>query len=330
MTMPLRVRGLRVIATGAVVLGAGCTGAGSEASPAPSDGAWGGHSVDVAASCTMPEPVATHTERDVQYATTDPAQRMDLAWPTTPGPHPMVILLHGGSWTGGSRTAMHDDMMTLAGQGYVAASASYRLTTNGRHRFPAAVQDVRCAVRWLRTNAHRFGGDPDRVGAIGFSAGGHLASMLGTASDVSGLDQSCGGAGGSAGVQAVVSHAGPQDLRVVGTYTDEQASIVTEFLGAFPGEAPELAALASPIVHVTRGDAAFLLVHGTRDGLVPYAHARRMRDTLRAAGVPATVLTLRGQGHVHLPIRSSRDARVGCTTLAFLSRWLGASPDSSR
>jgi acetyl esterase/lipase len=195
------------------------------------------------------------------------------------------------------------------------------------------VQDVRCAVRWLRARAPDLGLDAAHIGALGFSAGAHLASMLGVGVDERVLDPvaqraraavpTClAPAETSARVQAVVSVAGPQDLRVDGPYTREQARLVTNFLGVFPGDAPQVAAAASPIAHVASGAAPFLLIHGTRDELVPIAHAHRMRDALRRAGVPATVLELRGVGHA-FPGLDPRDApSVGCTTLGFLDRWL--------
>jgi dipeptidyl aminopeptidase/acylaminoacyl peptidase len=123
-------------------------------------------------------------------------------------------------------------------------------------------------------------------------------------------------------VQAVVSVAGPQDLRVDGPYTQEQARLVTNFLGAFPGDAPEVAARASPIAHVGPRAAPFLLVHGTGDALVPVAHARRMRDALRAAGAPATLVELRGVGHGFPALDDADRPVVGCTVFAFFDRWL--------
>jgi acetyl esterase/lipase len=228
---------------------------------------------------------------------------------------------------------MHAEMRWLAARGYAAATASYRLTRAPRDVFPAAVQDARCAVRWLRTRGPSRGLDAARVGALGFSAGAHLASMLGVAADASALDRPARGAAGTEGsclaapdaspaVQAVVSVAGPQDLRVQGPYTREQARLVTNFLGVFPGDAPALAAQASPITYVGSRAAPFLLVHGTRDELVPVAHARRMRDALHGVGVPATALELPGVGHSFPALDAADRPAVGCTTLAFFDRWL--------
>ena len=254
------------------------------------------------------------------------AQRLDLARPPSGGPHPLVLLIHGGGWEGGSKLGMRDEMLELARQGYVAASVDYRLAQGSRNAFPAAVQDVRCAVRWLRAHASSYGIDPRRVGAVGVSAGGHLASMLGAAAHVEALEGDCLPSAVPVGVSAVVTYAGPQDLRVRGLYTEEQARLVTGFLGVFPGDAPQVAALASPIAHVRPEAPPFLFVHGTEDDLVPVDHARTMAAALRAVGGRATFLELRGRGHEFVGLATSSDTRVRCTTLAFLKRWLASRP----
>jgi acetyl esterase/lipase len=312
-----------------------CSGAAREGGASgPADR--GGEAVAVTGECP-PTPAAgrdaVEVVPDLAYATAGgETLRLDLARPRAPGRYPLVVLAHGGGWEGGHRRDMQDDMLELAARGYVAATVSYRLTRGARNRFPAAVQDVRCAVRWLRTRATSLDLDGGRIGALGFSAGAHLASMLGAAAEVPALDRGAAAclaatdapdaSDASPAVQAVVSVAGPQDLRVRGPYTPEQARLVTNFLGAFPGDAPGLAELASPIAHVGAQAAPFLLVHGTRDELVPVEHARRMRDALRGAGVPATVLELRGAGHEFPALDAPDRPEVGCTTLAFLERWL--------
>jgi acetyl esterase/lipase len=261
---------------------------------------------------------------DVTYATRDGQPlRLDIAWPGGGGARPLVILLHGGGWSGGSRASLVDEMRSLARMGYTAAVVEYRLTQAPRNVFPAAVADVRCAVRFLRSRAGEYGIAPERVAAAGFSAGAHLASMLGSAADVGRLDESCAAGDEDVGVQAVISFAGPQDLRVSGPYTQEQARLVTNFLGVFSGDDPDRAALASPIAHVSGGDPPFLLVHGTRDDLVPVAHSRRMAAALRGAGTPATVLELPRTGHSFAGLTTSPRADVRCTVTNFLARWLG-------
>ncbi|HJR41538.1 MAG TPA: alpha/beta hydrolase, partial [Gemmatimonadaceae bacterium] len=263
-------------------------------------------SVEIASSCPpLAAPSSTNVNVDlgVTYANQGgQTQQLDIAWPKSGGPFPLIVLVHGGNWSGGSPSDLHNEMLVLANEGYAAASLGYRLVNNGQNIFPAAVEDVRCAVRWLRAHAADYDIDVSRVGAAGLSAGAHLASMLGTASDVAGLDGACPITDQPVDVQAVFAWAGPHDLRVDGPYTQEQADIVTEFLGAFPGDAPGTAALASPEVHVTADDPPYLLVHGTADALVPIAQSREMRDALHAAGVRATIIELPGVGHQFFPL----------------------------
>jgi acetyl esterase/lipase len=321
-------RGLGPVLAGGIVIAA-CSSAPQDghAVGGPTDG---GQAVAVTSRCPVDQLPATADDRsprtayDITYASPHGQPlRLDIAWPRTDGPHPLVILLHGGGWSGGSRTALRGEMLAFARRGYAAATVEYRLTRAPRDIFPAAVADARCAVRFLRARAATYDVAPERIAVAGYSAGAHLASMLGVAADVPGLDQQCPTAEGNASVQAVVSYAGPQDLRVRGPYTQEQARIVTNFLGVFPGDEPQTAALASPIAHVTPGDPPFLLIHGRNDDLVPVDHPRRMAAALRRAGTPATVLELPRTGHSFAGFGASGRANVRCTTLAFLAQWLG-------
>lgn len=322
-----------MVAALALAAGAGCSSAARDTGPTTGGGADAGEAVPLTAACAPPgADAAVSTAYDVTYA--DRAGErlaLDVAWPRAAGgPRPLVVLLHGGGWSGGSRASLHGEMLALARLGYAAATVQYRLTQAPRNLFPAAPADVRCALGFLRARAADYGIDPDRVAAAGYSAGAHLASLLGVAPDVPALadDRGCAAGATDATLRAVVSYAGPQDLRVSGPYTQEQEELVTNFLGVFPGDAPDRAALASPIAHVSAGDPPFLLVQGTRDGLVPPAHAPRMAAALRGAGTPATVLELRGVGHEFVGLAASRDAAVRCTTTAFLARWLGPPSDA--
>ena len=275
-----------------------------------------------------PEPATAspvRVARDITYVTRgDETLELDVAWSPVGPAAPLVVLLHGGGWSGGSRTSFHGEMQALARRGYTAATVEYRLTRAPRNVFPAAAADVWCAVRSLRRRAEEFHIAPGRVAVMGYSAGGHLASLLGTGAAVERTDPGgCDGGDVTAGVQAVVSYAGPQDLRVNGPYTQEQADLVTNFLGVFPGDAPEVARLASPIAHVGPGAPPFLMLHGSDDPLVPISHPRRMRDALRAVGTPASLLEIPGVGHGFVGFLTSSDATVRCTVNAFLTQWLG-------
>jgi acetyl esterase/lipase len=318
------LRGVRLAGAAGLSLLAACSAPGSNGTEASAPRA--GESVAVQSRCAAESvrAASVRVSRGVVYGTrAGRPLRFDVAWSDAGPPAPLVLLLHGGSWSGGSPASLHDEMHALARRGYTAATVEYRLTEAPRNVFPAAAADVRCALRALRRRAAEFHASPERVAAIGYSAGGHLASMLGTAATVRALDEpGCGVAEDDVRVQAVISYAGPQDLRVNGPYTQEQADIVTNFLGVFPGDAPGIATLASPIAHVTAGAAPFLLVHGTDDPLVPVSHARRMAAALHAVGTPATLLELAGIGHGFVGLAASDDATVRCTVDAFLARWL--------
>ena len=283
----------------------------------------GGESAALVRECRVPAPAApadVRLDRDLVYATPGgQPQRLDLARPRGPGPHPLVVLIHGGGWSGGDKGAHHADLLLLAGQGYAAAAVNYRLAAAPRNTFPAAVEDVRCAVRWLRSRSGDLGIDPSRVAAVGSSAGGHLAAMLGTAAGVPGLDGSCTIRDASPEVGAVVAVAGPHDIRTAGALDASQRWMVENFLGAPPEADPARALLASPAVHAHPGAPPFLLVHGTADEVVPVRQSRSMRDSLRAAGVPATLIELPGAGHAVPEFSADPRFRVStCTALAFL------------
>lgn len=287
----------------------------------------GGESVAIRQDCRVPSPPAAgdiNWAADVTFAVTEgQPQRLDIAWPKHEGPHPVVVLIHGGGWSGGDKSAYHSAMRLLAGQGYAAASVDYRLAAAPRNVFPAAVEDVRCAVRWLRAHADTYQMDSSRVAAMGSSAGAHLAAMLGTAADVEDLDGACPARHVSPAVSAVVAIAGPHDIRTAGALDPSQRGMVENFLGATPEADPERALLASPAVHASAGDPPFLLIHGTADDVVPIQQSRSMRDTLRAAGVPATLVELPGVGHsVDEFSREPRFRTSTCTTLAFLREQL--------
>ncbi len=201
------------------------------------------------------------------------------------------------------------------------AGDAVRIVSSCPLRQPAPPEGVvvRSDITYSTAGGASLALDADRIVAVGYSAGAHLASLLGTAPDVDALDGPCPSTSGPE-VQGVISYAGPQDLRVQGPYTAEQEQIVTHFLGVFPGDDPDRASLASPLAHVSAGDPPFLFVHGSDDPLVPIAQSRRMRDALRDAGVPATVMEVSGIGHGFVGLASSEMPRVRCTTLEFLDR----------
>lgn len=248
---------------------------------------------------------------------------LDVTRPRAPGPHPTVVLLHAGGWRRGSRHHMSGVLDRIASLGYAAVAVDYRLAEAPRNVFPAAIADCRCAVRYLRVNGRELGIDSERIAAVGFSAGAHLASMLATASDVPGLDGDCPYEGVSPKVSAAVAFYGPHDLRAgqrVGTHAEPT---IANFLGERRRIAPDRAELASPIVHVDPSDAPMLIIHGRRDATVDIDQARRMHDTLSFAGVPSTLVEVERGAHGFSLLPPRRHFPVAtCTTFAFLRAWL--------
>jgi acetyl esterase/lipase len=176
------------------------------------------------------------------------------------------------------------------------------------------VQDVKAAVRYLRANAERFHIDPERFGAVGFSAGAHLAMLLGTMERADGLDDVGVAPGLSSKVQAVVSYAGPADFELPAT--DIAGPLIADFLGG-PREARrDVYRRASPVAYVSAGDAPMLFFHGADDEVVPPLHSTRMAEALRAAGVEGRVELLPDAGHGDW--KPELLARTQAETLVFL------------
>ena len=233
---------------------------------------------------------------DVVYGKgSDVDLHLDIARPAEPdGPSPCIVVIHGGAWRQGNKRAHRREIRTFAQQGYVSATVQYRLCPE--HRFPAQVQDVKCAVRYLRAHAEEYGIDPDRIGAIGYSAGAHLSMLLGTMDPADGLEGDGGWGDESSKVQAVVSFFGPTQLDAA-DIPAPSVPLVREFIGGLSSEKPDEYRAASPLTYVSKGDAPMLLLQGTEDVLVPYTQAIKMVSAMTAADVPGRVEFLIDAGH---------------------------------
>lgn len=228
--------------------------------------------------------------------------QLDMARPAGEGPFPAIVFVHGGGWEGGNRAGYLGYIQLAAKKGYVAATVSYRLTQpdakgKAKFPFPAQVNDVKCAVRWLRANAAKYKVDPNRIGATGGSAGGHLSLMLGVTDASAGLEGDGGFADQSSQVQCVVNIFGPTDMPHIAKSTGGAAPIVARFLGGKPDEVPEAYKKSSPITYVKKELPPILTIHGTADTLVPPDQAERFDKAMREAGANHTLLLLNGQGH---------------------------------
>lgn len=221
---------------------------------------------------------------NIEYGNTGgEAQLLDVQAPTTPGSYPVVILVHGGGWTGGDKTgdtALLVEPLTAAG--FVCVSINYRLAP--QHRWPAGRDDVLAAIRWVKAHAGDYHGDPSRVALLGYSAGGQLACFAATVVD------------DSARVQAIVGFAPltdfVQELPKRGNILGRAQQGLLNRPAALTPESVGMLAALSPINHVRPGLPPFLLLHGDADQSVPYEQSQIFHARLRAVDVPCELITL--------------------------------------
>ena len=250
--------------------------------------------------------------RDLAYADISEAQKLDLYVPVTgEGPFPLVIYIHGGGWVSGDKSRVQSiGGVAFIDGGYAVASINYRLS--GEAPFPAQIEDVKAAVRWLRANAAEYNLDPERFAAWGSSAGGHLAALLGTSGDVAEFDNpELGNADVSSRVQAVIDWYGPTDLPRFAedlntsevcppaSDADTARDNFTLFMGDVPSAVPERMLAASSTTYVSADDPPFWIQHGSHDCLVPMQQSEHLYDALvDAIGEDNVQLTLfEGAGH---------------------------------
>ncbi|MBR5742339.1 MAG: alpha/beta hydrolase [Clostridia bacterium] len=233
--------------------------------------------------------------------------------------HPTVVWLTGGAWQKVTRNAHVPEMVYLAEAGYTVATVEYRSSEDDV--FPAQIEDVKAAIRFLRKNAALYQVDPDRVAVMGESAGGHLAALAGTTSGT-GLFDVGENLDFSSDVQCAVDWYGPAD------FTEFRSEPVPE-LFPFPPEAlliggptgsnPEKARAASPVTYVHAGTPPFLILHGTADQLVPFAQSEKLYEKLTEAGAEAELVALEGANHGD-PMFVTPEVKA--TILDFLDRHL--------
>jgi len=257
-------------------------------------------------------------EQNISYSATDPVLRLDLYKPagTATAPRPAVILIHGGGWTSFDKSTMQGMGNFLARHGYVAFSVDYRLFQGGKNPWPAQLDDVQRAVRWIRANTAKYNIDPNHIGAFGHSAGAQLAALLGMEDTHEDSDPAL--AKHSSRVQAVVDVSGPVDFTTI--HDPDNTAFLTKFLTTGYTSHPEIWREASPAFHVAKTDAPFLIVHGTEDQSVPVAQAQELHYKLKAAGVPVS-LVLMNDGHTFRTPEARRQLAI--ETLEFFNRYLG-------
>ena len=271
--------------------------------------------------------------RTLAYASRDGNDLvLDLYLPAAPirRPVPVIVFLHGGGWSGGTRTTGPDFRRYFAQDGFAMASIEYRLAP--AHPFPAAVEDVRTAVRWLKANAPAQNIDPDRICLWGTSAGGHLAAVAALAPR--GTFEGAGNPQHTSTVRCVLDAYGPTRFDVMDAQAaeerptlqaaavtiaiggpgargdgppggrgrgmlphDDPASPESRLLGAPIQTVPDRVRAASPIAYVGKDAPPFLIMHGLADGSVPHGQSILLYEALKSAGTEVTLRLIDGLPH---------------------------------
>jgi acetyl esterase/lipase len=281
-------------------------------------------------------------ERDVAFAVRDGADlKLDVYRPARRARVPIVVVFHGGGWSLGGRALGEAPLFAerLADAGYVAVSASYRLAPKAV--WPAQGDDVRRAVQFVRGKAKEFGGDPDRIAALGASAGGHLAAFLATADDVADPRASDPVARQSSRVRCAVSICGPMDFTVTeGASGWAESTVLRLLTGSGRRSDPQVREIAnrkipdaSPALLADPHDAPVFLAYGTRDTLVPLNQTTAMESALKRHGVPCEIFAVEKGGHCDFlgPLGDPAVAKktpYWSRALAFLNRHLAETPAS--
>lgn len=244
--------------------------------------------------------------RDIPYADSKiPRQKLDIALPEKPAsdkPLPVIVLIHGGGWQGGTHGPFLSRAIPLVRSGeFAAVSIGYRLTDQGS--WPIQIHDCQAGLRWVKANAEKYNWDPERIVLWGSSAGGHLVAMLGVSADDPSIDGKLGPhTEESLKVAGVIDFFGPANMATMGDppgFERHNAadSPESKLLGGPVKEVPEVAKAASPQTYVSAGDAPFLILHGTKDSTVPFQQSVDFHAALKKAGVDSTFVPVEGAGH---------------------------------
>jgi acetyl esterase/lipase len=273
---------------------------------------------------------------DIVYSTA-PGYRpmlLDLYRPAGKGARPLVIFLHGGSWTTGSkREAAHFTdfpgvLASLAKRGFVVASVDYRLS--GEARFPAALNDVKAAIRFLRANGRPYGIDPNRVAVWGASAGAHLAALAAfTGDDLDFAQPGMENSAQSDRAQAFVGWYGPYDMSALFRQSASAPGGATANSGPLAffgctaqGCPPGVIEQASPVNFVDKNDPPTLLLHGSNDATVPPTQSKALDERLKAAGVNTKLIIIDGVSHDWTGTDQQATAKASNKALAETFDWL--------
>lgn len=277
---------------------------------------------------STPNPTPTPAFESAKYGSADlnvtycspkgEPQTLDVYYPTAGGPWPVLMYVHGGGWNEGDK-AEGEGWRFMNERGFLVVSVNYRLAQPGV-KFPAMIEDVKCAVRYLRAHAVDYNLDSDHIGAVGASAGGHLVALLGTADEEAGWDTG-EYAEQSSRVQAVVSQSGFSDFTREVYNSIEMA--IYYAVGELPGKDTARLAAASPITYITPDDPPFLIIHGDKDSIAPLEQSQVLYDELQKAGVESTLIVVKNGPHsLYADDMSPTSEELGANIVAFLEEHL--------
>lgn len=263
-------------------------------------------------------PTSILVNQNIIYKETDQRQlKLDIYRDKSlSGLAPLIIFIHGGSWTSGDKKDYLAYCLPYAQKGYVTASLSYRFSQEAI--FPAALEDIICGIRWIKEHGLAYGIDSSRVALVGGSAGGHLAMMAGYSADETHFKSGCNDGEISSAVQAIVNIYGPSDLTT--DFAISQGA-TPKFMGATYEENPDIYIEASPVTYITPDDPPTLTLHGTIDKIVPITQSDFLDKTLLNNGVSHEYHRLKGWPHTmdaSVPVNEYSQAVMD----RFFQKWL--------
>ncbi len=260
--------------------------------------------------------------KDIRFAEIDGHElKLDLYLPPEAKNPPLIVWVHGGAWRAGSKNKM--PLTDLVREGFAVASVDYRLSPVAK--FPAAIHDIKGAIRFLRAKRKDYGFNAEKIAIAGASAGGHLVALVGTTNGHKALEGEIGGnLDQSSDVQAILSYYGASNfMTILDQSTSHGLSVrvpaLELFIGGRPEDVPDLAKLASPVFHVDRNDPPLLLIHGDQDPQMPINQSHELHGKYKELGLTVQFEVVHGAAHGG---KAFHDARRVKLVNRFLDEWV--------